>query len=169
MRTVPLWQCLCSVAPTQLHGAGWGWLEADPSMGTAVATGAIPAAPLGLACWGACFSPRGAACSHPWAHGCSPRNEPPAVSPAAPGVSGRMAAGQGWGGTATVPTSSSCVTFSGQLLAAAPCPFPLCLVSWNRASFITVSFKRSNFFCGVTWLLCQQHLVLAWLCCGNCN
>lgn len=63
-------------------------------------------------------------------------------------------------------SSGSWVTFSLQLLESLPCPLPLCL-EWNRASFVTVSFKRSNLFRGVTWLLCQQLLVLAQLCCSR--
>lgn len=65
-------------------------------------------------------------------------------------------------------SSGSWVTFSLQLLEAPPCPLPLCL-EWNGASFVTVSFKRSNLFRGVTWLLCQQLLVLAQLCCSSCQ
>lgn len=65
-------------------------------------------------------------------------------------------------------SSGSWVTFSLQLLEAPPRPLPLCL-EWNGASFVTVSFKRSNLFRGVTWLLCQQLLVLAQLCCSSCQ
>lgn len=65
-----------------------------------------------------------------------------------------------------LPSSGSWVTFSLQLLEAPPCPLPVFL-EWNRASFVTVSFKRSNLFRGVTWLLCQQLLVLAQLCCSR--
>lgn len=78
----------------------------------------------------------------------------PALSPPGPPLPCPMAA-----------SSGSWVTFSLQLLEAPPCPLPLCL-EWNGASFVTVSFKRSNLFLGVTWLLCQQLLVLAQLRCS---
>lgn len=48
----------CSVALNQLHGAGWGWTEADPSMGTAVAAGATSCS-TGLGMLGSLlFTPR---------------------------------------------------------------------------------------------------------------
>lgn len=64
--------------------------------------------------------------------------------------------------TAGLPVTFSCSSW--QQLAA-----PSCCSSASRrgASFVTVSFKRSDLLRRVTWRLCQQLLVLAQLCCRS--